>query len=174
VTAPRRILGIDPGSRRCGYGVLDFTPAPLTLRYVECGVVQVRADAPFAIRLTEIAAGLRDVIADLKPDEAAVETVFIHANVQSALRLGHARGVALLCAAEAGLPLSEYTPARVKKAITGTGRAAKDQVQEMVRALMALHRLPPADAADALAIAICHAYASAVPARARAAMGGSQ
>jgi crossover junction endodeoxyribonuclease RuvC len=171
VTASRRILGIDPGSRRCGYGVIDVVP-PLELQYVECGVIQVRPTAPFAARLAEIAAGLRDVIGELAPAEVAIENVFLHANVQSALLLGHARGVALLCAAEAGLAVHEYTPARVKKAVAGRGRAEKRQIQEMVRALMGLRRAPAPDAADALAIAICHAYAERLPERVRAAAQG--
>ena len=162
-----RILGIDPGSRRCGYGLVEATPAPLALRYVECGVIAVKPAAPFATRLVEIAAGLREIIAELAPDAVAVESVFMHANVRSALILGHARGVALLCAAEAGLELHEYSPARVKQAVAGRGRADKRQVQEMVRVLMGLKRLPTPDAADALAIAICHAYAATAPARGR-------
>jgi crossover junction endodeoxyribonuclease RuvC len=176
VAASLRILGIDPGSQCCGYGLVDLDgPRPEGLRYVECGVVQVGRHTAFAARLYEIAAGLRELIRDLAPAEVAVESVFLHANVQSALRLGHARGVALLCAAEAGLAVAEYSPARVKKAVTGRGRAGKAQIQEMVRVLMRLRTAPRPDAADALAVAICHAYACRVrPLTERALAAGSR
>jgi crossover junction endodeoxyribonuclease RuvC len=160
-----RILGIDPGSRVCGYGIVDLANerAGAPPAYVECGVIQPPPGASFVSRLREIAGGLRAVIAELEPDEAAVEQVFFHRSVRDALKLGEARGVALLCAAEAGLAVAEYTPARIKLAVTGRGRAAKEQVQEMVRTILGLRRTPRADAADALAVALCHAYTAAAP-----------
>ncbi|MBI5477250.1 MAG: crossover junction endodeoxyribonuclease RuvC [Deltaproteobacteria bacterium] len=156
-----RVLGIDPGSRIVGYGLVEVDEAaggPAALRYVECGVIQPRAQGSFPQRLREIAVGLREVLADLGPTEVAVESVFVQRSVGAALKLGQARGVALLCAAEAGLPIHEYAPARVKKAVTGNGAASKAQVQQMVRALVGLKRPPRSDAADALAVAICHAF----------------
>jgi crossover junction endodeoxyribonuclease RuvC len=158
---PLRILGIDPGSRIVGYGLVEVDEAargPAALRYVECGVIQPPAKGSFPQRLREIAVGLREVLADLGPGEVAVESVFVQRSVAAALKLGQARGVALLCAAEADLPIYEYAPARVKKAVTGNGAASKAQVQQMVRALVGLQRAPRSDAADALAVAICHAY----------------
>ena len=157
-----RILGIDPGSRMVGYGLVEVDEAargPASLRYVECGVIQP-ARGSFPQRLREIAAGLREVLAELGPNEVAVETVFVKRSVAAALKLGQARGVALLCAAEAGVPIHEYAPARVKRAVTGNGAASKPQVQQMVRALVGLKRAPRADAADALAVAITHAHAT--------------
>jgi crossover junction endodeoxyribonuclease RuvC len=163
---PVRVLGVDPGSRVVGYGLVevDATRAgPEAMRYVECGVIVPAAGAPFATRLKEIAAELRAVIAELGPEVVAVESVFQKHNVQSALKLGQARGVVLLCAAEAGVAIHEYAPARVKKAVTGRGAAGKPQVQEMVRALLHLRRSPRPDAADALAVALCHAFAALGP-----------
>ena len=156
-----RILGIDPGSRIVGYGLVEVDEeahGPASLRYVECGVIQPPARGSFPQRLREIAAGLREVLAELGPTVVAVESVFVKRSVGAALKLGQARGVALLCAAEAGLPIHEYAPARVKRAVTGNGAASKHQVQQMVRALVGLKRAPRADAADALAVAICHAF----------------
>jgi crossover junction endodeoxyribonuclease RuvC len=163
-----RVLGIDPGSRIVGYGLVEVDEdarGPAALRYVECGVIQPPARGSFPQRLREIAAGLREVLADLAPTAVAVESVFVKRSVSAALKLGHARGVALLCAAEAGLPIHEYAPARVKRAVTGNGAASKPQVQQMVRALIGLKRVPRADAADALAVAICHAFGLGARAR---------
>jgi crossover junction endodeoxyribonuclease RuvC len=165
---PLRVLGIDPGSRIVGYGLVEVDEAargPAALRYVECGVIQPPVQGAFPQRLREIAAGLREVLAELGPDEIAIESVFVKRNVAAALKLGQARGVALLCAAEAGVPIHEYAPARVKRAVTGNGAASKAQVQQMVRALVGLKRAPRADAADALAVAICHAFGLGVRAR---------
>jgi crossover junction endodeoxyribonuclease RuvC len=156
-----RILGIDPGSRIVGYGLVEVDEAargPVSLRYVECGVIQPPGKGAFAERLRVIAVGLREVLADLAPTAVAVESVFVQRSVAAALKLGQARGVALLCAAEAGVRIHEYAPARVKKAVTGNGAASKAQVQQMVRALAGLRRAPRSDAADALAVAICHAF----------------
>jgi crossover junction endodeoxyribonuclease RuvC len=152
-----RILGIDPGSRYCGYGVIERAGAG-RVTYVECGVLEPKRTAGMHVRLAEIALGLREVLADLRPHAVAVEGVFHGVNVRSALQLGHARGVALLCAGEAGLPVFEYAPATVKKTVAGGGRASKEQVQAMVQRLCDLKRAPRLDASDALAVAICHAF----------------
>jgi crossover junction endodeoxyribonuclease RuvC len=151
-----RILGIDPGSRYCGYGVIERAGGRVA--YVECGVLEPRRGGGLHLRLAEIAESLREVIAELRPRAVAVEGVFYGVNVRSALQLGHARGVALLCAGEAGLPLFEYAPATVKRAVAGGGRATKQQVSAMVRSLLLLKRAPRLDASDALAVAICHAF----------------
>lgn len=157
-----RILGLDPGSRVCGYGVVD---AGEPMRYVECGVL-VAAGSPEA-RLGELARALREVIDELRPDVVAVEDVFAHAlNVRSALALAQARGMALAVIGIAGLRVASYPPALIKKAIAGSGAASKDQVARMVQALIGLRSLPRADATDALAVAIAHGHA-ARPTRAR-------
>jgi crossover junction endodeoxyribonuclease RuvC len=153
-----RILGIDPGSRNCGYAVLDVEKAGRELRYVECGVLQASAKLPVEKRLGEIARGLREVVEELAPEVAAVEDVFSAANVRAALMLGQARGAALAVVGGAGLAVHAYPPATVKKSVTGRGGAPKDQVAQMVRALLGLRRVPAADAADALAVAITHAH----------------
>jgi crossover junction endodeoxyribonuclease RuvC len=113
-----RILGVDPGSRYCGYGVVERQAAG-RVRYVECGVVEPSRDAPLAARLAEIGAGLREVIGELDPEVVAVEGVFHGRNARSALQLGQSRGVALLCAGEAALPVYEYAPATVKRRVAG-------------------------------------------------------
>ena len=152
-----RILGIDPGSRRCGYGVVEHS-GPGRVRYVECGVIEPDADASMQARLVEIAAGLREVIAELAPRAVAVEGVFHGVNARAALKLGQARGVALLAAGEASLPVFEYAPATIKRSVAGSGAASKLQVSSMVRALCGLRGAPKLDASDALAVAICHAF----------------
>jgi crossover junction endodeoxyribonuclease RuvC len=152
-----RILGIDPGSRRCGYGVLERL-GPGRIRYLECGVLETSATASLPTRLYDIGRGLREVIQELEPEVTAVEGVFHGKNARSALQLGHARGVALLAAAEASLAVFEYPPATVKRQVAGSGGATKQQVQKMVRTLLDLKRTPPIDASDALAVAICHAF----------------
>lgn len=152
-----RILGIDPGSRRCGYGVVERLGAG-RVRYVECGIVEARATAPLASRLAEIGDGLREVIDELRPQVVAVEGVFHGKNARSALQLGHARGVALLVCGQSELAVSEYAPATVKRTVAGSGRASKEQVLRMVRMLCALEQSPRLDASDALAVAICHAF----------------
>ena len=150
-----RILGIDPGSRTTGYGVVDADGT--TLRCVECGVVAVAARLPIERRLAEILRGLTEIVEELRPDVAAVEDVFHAVNARSALALGQARGVALAAAAMAGLAVHAYAPSVVKKAVTGRGQATKVQVGNMVRLLVGLARPPRADAADALAVAVTHA-----------------
>jgi crossover junction endodeoxyribonuclease RuvC len=155
-----RILGIDPGTRYFGYGVIERL-GPGRVRYVECGVLEPRRAGALAERLAEIAEGLREVIAELAPEEVAVEGVFHGVNARSALQLGHSRGVALAAAGAAALAVHEYAPATVKRTVAGNGAASKRQVQSMVRALCALKRAPKLDASDALAVAICHAFAGA-------------
>ena len=151
-----RIIGIDPGTLVCGYGVIDV--AGSSMKAVTWGAVRVRSDTPFAQRLLGVHRGLTKVIAEWKPETAAVERLFVGKNVRSAMATGEGRGIAVLTAALAELPVFEYTPAEVKKAVVGQGAAHKTQVQEMVRILLALEKVPtPHDASDALAIAITHA-----------------
>jgi crossover junction endodeoxyribonuclease RuvC len=161
------VLGIDPGTVRLGYGVVEVGgPGPRraeALRYVECGVLTAPARAPRASRLAEIGRALRDLVAELKPDVVAMEEAFYGKNVQSTLALGEARGVAIFVAADHGLSITGYAPATVKQSVVGHGRATKDQIAYLVRALLSLRRVPEADAADALAIAICHARSATAP-----------
>lgn len=150
------ILGIDPGSRITGYGVLDVTePKP---KYVTSGCIRTRGD-DLAQRLAQVYAGVSEVIGLHAPGEFAIEQVFMSKNADSALKLGQARGTAIVCAANHGLPVSEYGPRQIKQAVTGGGAADKAQVQHMVTAILGLSGTPQADAADALAIALTHAYA---------------
>lgn len=149
-----RILGLDPGSRICGYGVIDEDGG--ALRYVECGVLTAPEDRPMEQRLGEIARGLRDVVTELAPTVVAVEDVFIHHNARSGLALAQARGMVLAVIGLAGLAVASYPPASVKKAVSGSGRADKDQIARMVQSLIGLRSLPRADATDALAVAITH------------------
>ena len=157
-----RILGIDPGSLRLGYGVVERVgKAPPT--YVECGVITAPARLARSERLTIIGRGLRDVLDELHPDEVAMEQAFHGKNVQSALALGEARGVATFIVSDRGLSLAGYPPALIKRTIVGHGAATKQQIGYLVRALLALRRVPEPDAADALAIAICHARLRPLP-----------
>jgi crossover junction endodeoxyribonuclease RuvC len=158
--ASMRVLGIDPGTLRLGYGVVECRGAT-ELRYVECGVITAPARQARPARLAEIGRGLRELFNELRPDAVAMEEAFFGKNVQSTLALGEARGVALFVAAEHGLTVSGYAPAAVKLAVVGHGRATKEQIGYLVRALLSLRRHPEPDAADALAIAICHARAAA-------------
>ena len=155
-----RILGIDPGTLRCGYAVVEIRPGRTVTqpRYIECGVVELPAHEPIAERLRLLASDLREVIAELHPDELAIESAFAGVNVRSALMLGQARGAILLVGAEAGLTCHEYPPATVKKTVCGNGRAHKAEVQRVVSWLCKLTTPPPTDAADAVAIALCHAF----------------
>jgi crossover junction endodeoxyribonuclease RuvC len=152
-----RILGLDPGSRFCGYGVIDEVAGELT--YIECGVLSAPESKPMEARLGEIARGLREVIEELCPAVAAVEDVFLQHNPRSALALAQARGMALAVIGLAGLSVTSYPPASVKKAVSGSGRADKDQVARMVQTLIGLKTLPRVDATDALAVAITHGRA---------------
>lgn len=148
-----RVLGIDPGSRITGYGLIELGDD--TLRYVASGCIET-ARGVFTSRLADIYTGVQEVIAEFAPAEVAVEEVFFARNPQSALKLGQARGVAIAAAVGANLPVHEYAARLVKQAVVGSGRASKAQVQYMVRALLALDAEPRPDAADALALAICH------------------
>jgi crossover junction endodeoxyribonuclease RuvC len=152
-----RILGIDPGTLRLGYGVVECAAAGAAIGYVECGVISAPPRDARAERLGEIGRGLRELIAEVRPDVVAMEEAFYGVNVQSTLALGEARGVALFVASEHRLAVTGYPPATVKKAVVGHGRASKEQVGFLVRALLSMRRTPEPDAADALAIAICHA-----------------
>jgi crossover junction endodeoxyribonuclease RuvC len=151
-----RILGIDCGTERTGFGVIESDGRKH--RLIATGVIQPKGHLTLDKRLREIAEGLRRVIAEHRPDAVAVEEVFHAVNPKSALRLAHARGVALLACAEADLPLGEYSPLEVKKSVVGFGRAEKQQVQLMVQALLGLTSpVDSEDASDALAVAVCHA-----------------
>ena len=155
------ILGIDPGSIVTGYGVVEIRGA--RLRRITDGRVRTDAGAPLPARLLQIHAGLLAVIAEFAPAEAAVEALFNARNARSSLVLGHARGVALLAAASRGLPVAEYAPREVRRAITGNGAASKDQARFMVCRYLGLERAPDSlDASDALAVALCHAMRRAV------------
>lgn len=152
-----RILGIDPGSVSTGYGIIETDGIKHEL--VLYGAIKTPSRKPFHERLFKIYKDLSDILVREKAEVMAIEEVFYAANVQSALRLGHARGVALLVAAQNGLPVCEYSPLEIKSAVVGFGRAEKAQIQTMVRFLLNLPELPsPDDAADALAVAICHAH----------------
>ena len=153
------VLGIDPGTAITGYGLVREEDEELKL--VECGVITTPPDQLLPQRLQAIYRGLTTVIHRHQPDQAAIEELFFSRNVRTALSVGQARGVALLAAADGGLPLHEYKPLEVKQAITGYGGADKRQVQEMVRLVLRLDRIPePDDAADAVAIAICHIHSA--------------
>lgn len=163
-----RIFGIDPGSARTGYGCVETDGS--RHRIVVCGAVSTSALASFPEKLLQVHRRLAELLAECHPDAVAIESLFHAANVRSALKLGHARGVAVLAAVQAGLPVMEYTPAEIKRAVVGYGRAEKHQVQHMVKLLLGLPQVPsPHDAADALAVAICHLHSHGV-ARAAAAL----
>jgi len=152
-----RVLGIDCGSRVTGYGVIDSDGADCV--FVCCGAILTKSSDSMPERLKSIYAGVVEIIRGRQPDAAAFESLFYATNAQSALKLGHVRGVSMFAAAEANLPVYEYSPLEVKSAVTGYGRAEKPQVQQMVRALLKLDAAPqPYDASDALAVAICHAH----------------
>ena len=151
-----RILGIDPGLRITGFGVLEISGQKLT--YVTSGCIRTDARGELPERIRTILEGLSEIIAQVKPQEVAVEKVFVNVNPQSTLLLGQARGAAICAAVIGALPVSEYTALQVKQAVVGNGHARKEQVQEMVRRLLKLPGDPSADAADALACAICHAH----------------
>jgi len=150
------VIGIDPGTAITGYGLitLDGDGNPVLVAY---GVIQTPAQQPMPLRLRQLYRGLTEIIQLHRPERGAVEKLFFQRNVRTALTVGQARGVALLALAEAGLPVAEYTPLEVKQAVAGYGGADKKQVQYMVKALLNLDEIPqPDDAADALAVAICH------------------
>ncbi|MCB1644299.1 MAG: crossover junction endodeoxyribonuclease RuvC [Pseudomonadales bacterium] len=149
------ILGIDPGSRITGYGVIDCVGQRQT--YVDSGCIRMTASLDLPGKLAEIYDGVSEIIATRQPAEFAVEKVFMARSADSALKLGQARGVAIVAAVRAGLPVFEYEARKIKQAVVGTGAADKSQVQHMVKTLLKLPVNPQADAADALAIALCHA-----------------
>lgn len=151
-----RILGIDPGSQITGYGIIDVQGSRSC--YHDCGCIRTPSEQPLANRLRTIFESIHQIIALYRPDEMAVEQVFMHRNPDSALKLGQARGVAICAGAMASLPVSEYAPRIIKQAVAGSGGAGKEQIQYMVCALLNLSTPPPTDAADALAVALCHAH----------------
>jgi len=151
-----RILGVDPGSGSTGYGIIETDGSKH--QAILYGAIKTNSRRPFHQRLLQIYTDLDQILAREKADVMAIEDIFYATNVQSALKLGHARGIPLLIAAQKGLPVSEYSPLEIKSAVVGYGRAEKTQVQSMVQLLLKLPEIPtPDDAADALAVAICHA-----------------
>ncbi len=148
------ILGIDPGSRTTGFGIVDSDGQ--RHRYVASGCIRM-AELPLPERLHRIYAGIAEIVATYHPEDAAIEQVFLSNNADSALKLGQARGAAIVALMNHGLPVAEYSARQVKQAVVGKGSALKEQVQHMVVRLLGLDRVPQADAADALAIALCHA-----------------
>jgi crossover junction endodeoxyribonuclease RuvC len=170
-----RIIGIDPGYAILGYGVVDKAPNRYSL--VECGVLTTDKDEPMPERLKRVYSMLMDVIAEFAPEAAAVEELFFNSNAKTAIRVGEARGAAILACANSGLAVYEYTPLQIKQAIAGYGRADKRQMQELVMRICGLAEIPrPDDAADAVATAICHgnsaAFIERVGARAMAGKAG--
>jgi len=151
-----RILGVDPGLRKTGFGVIDI--AGSKMQYVSSGTIVVPSDASLPDRLRVILDNLREVVRQTQPDVAALEIVFMNTNPQSTLLLGQARGAALCALADSDLVVHEYTALQIKKSVVGHGKAAKEQVQNMVQRLLALSAIPSPDPADALACAICHAH----------------
>ena len=150
-----RILGIDPGSRLTGYGIIDMQERKAI--WVTSGCIRVKT-ASLAERLCEICEGIQSLLDEFQPHEMAIEQVFVHRNPSSALKLGQARGAAISMVALRSIPVSEYSPTQIKQAIVGRGNAAKAQIQHMTMTLLGLSKLPQEDAADALAVALCHAH----------------
>jgi crossover junction endodeoxyribonuclease RuvC len=166
-----RVLGIDCGTESTGYGVVELCRDE-RLVCLSCGAIRLSPRDPMARRLAMIFQRLGAILEEHRPDNVAIEDVFYAVNVKSALKLGQVRGVAMLAASSAGLEVAEYSPLSIKSAVVGYGKAEKHQVQRMVMELLNLAEIPePADAADALAIAICHLHTSATLARQRAAGG---
>ena len=152
------ILGIDPGSRITGYGIIRTEGNRLV--HVDNGAIVTGSSADFPLRLQKIYRQLSEVIDRFRPEAVAVENIFFATNVQSALKLGQARGAALVAGVNAGVPLFKYTALQVKQAVVGHGRASKDQVQKMLKALLNLPEVAQEDASDALAVAVCHAHSA--------------
>lgn len=154
------VLGIDPGTATTGYGLVLQTEDG-GIEAVDFGVVLTSAKTPMPERLTQLYEGIREVVTKHRPDSSAVEELFFQKNVKTALSVSQGRGVAILALAQAGIPVAEYKPVQVKQAVVGFGGADKRQVQEMVRMLLDLEKIPkPDDAADALAVAICHVHSA--------------
>jgi crossover junction endodeoxyribonuclease RuvC len=165
-----RVLGIDCGTQYTGYGVIELSLSG-DLLCLTCGAIKLPAREPLPAKLATIFTRLSLIISDHHPDEVAIEDVFYAVNVKSAFKLGQVRGVAMLAASSAGLTVAEYAPLSVKSAVVGYGRAEKHQVQHMVQQLLRLPEIPePPDAADALAIAICHLHTAATVRAQRLAM----
>lgn len=164
------ILGIDPGSRVTGWGLIRQSGS--RNEFVDCGCLWIgEKDEDVTARLRDIYAGLTGIVAKYAPVEAAIEKVFMGKSADSALKLGQARGVAIVAAVNSGLPVAEYSAKQVKQAVVGKGSAEKFQVQQMIKVLLKLPEIPPADAADALAVAICHANTRTSALRVAAASG---
>ncbi len=151
-----RILGVDPGTRYTGYGVIDVVSGKVS--HVCHGVISTKAKADLWVRIHQIHKEIVSVVEETKPDELAIEKCFVSKNVSSALKLGHTRGAIIVGCMSAGLNVYEYAPTEIKSAVTGYGRAEKDQVAQMVQAILGLAKRPASDAADALAAAICHTH----------------
>ena len=152
-----KVLGVDPGTAVTGYGIVETNGGPGCGHLVECGVIRLPRTGRLEIRLAELYEGIADLIARHHPTHLALEDAFYHKNVRTTLVLGHARGVVLLAAAQAGMNVAEYSPARVKKTVAGTGAARKERVAMMVAHLLRLRSAPkPSDAADGIAVALTH------------------
>ncbi|MCH9757160.1 MAG: crossover junction endodeoxyribonuclease RuvC [Gammaproteobacteria bacterium] len=150
------ILGIDPGSRITGYGLIRATGNEF--KYLDSGCIRTTTDTGLSGRLLDIFNGIRQIMNAFKPDEVAMEQVFMHQNANTALKLGHARGAAMVAAASPDAPVAEYSPRQIKQAVAGYGAADKEQVKQMVMRLLNLSKAPQTDASDALAVAICHSH----------------
>ncbi|ALE03124.1 crossover junction endodeoxyribonuclease RuvC [Bartonella ancashensis] len=149
-----RIIGIDPGLRRTGWGIIDFSGSHL--QFVAAGTIHSDAQNPLASRLCQLHQGLSDVVHQFMPHEAAVEHVFVNKDATATLKLGQARAIALLVPAQSGLPVFEYAPNTVKKSVIGVGHGTKEQIHKMVKMLLSRAEFDGSDAADALALALCH------------------
>ena len=148
-------LGIDPGTARLGYGLIRGGLQP---KLIDAGVIETWPDEPMPDRLVTLYDGVQELLSEFRPDALAIEQLFFARNVTTAITVGQARGVVILAAAQSGVAVAEYTPSEIKQAVTGYGKADKPQIQEMVRMILHLNTVPqPDDAADALAVAICHA-----------------
>lgn len=156
MTRPLTVMGVDPGTVTCGYGIIHRHPS--RLQHIDNGLIQARAKAPLSARLATIFDELTAHLERHAPDIVIVESLFSHLNPRSAIHLGHGRGVVLLAAARSGAEIEEYAPAQIKKTVAGNGRASKYQVQMMIKVLLGLPEPPAEDAADALAMAVCHCH----------------
>jgi crossover junction endodeoxyribonuclease RuvC len=150
------ILGIDPGSRITGYGLIGAIGNDL--KYLDSGCIRTTTDMGLSGRLLDIFNGIRQIMTAFNPDEVAIEQVFMHQNANTALKLGHARGAAMVAAASSDMHVAEYSPRQIKQAVAGYGAADKEQVKQMVMRLLVLSKAPQTDASDALAVAICHRH----------------
>lgn len=166
----KRIIGFDPGLRNTGWGVIDVLGSRLS--FVACGTIKTTTEKSLADRLVQLHAGIEAVIIEMKPDEAAVEQTFVNKDAVATLKLGHARAIALLVPARAGLTVAEYAPNQVKKSVVGVGHAEKEQVHVMVKMLLPQSDANGPDAADALAVAITHAHWSAANSLTNAVLAG--